>query len=373
MKKRILFLLCICVTSCTKHQSIQTPLCIDLTNATEELYETSAIFDDLTIVKLETNEHCILSQIKQLQCSATEIFLTDIFSQQVCVFDKESGKFLRSLNKQGDTYREYSIITDFIVDDVTNTIEIYDCQLKKLIIYDATHLTHIRTIDLELTFGFKFFKLGDEYVFETHEASNIIAGERTNSAIVVYNTKTQKTRALFDKKLSSNDNSNIEYRSVLSRNSDGSLLASSMLDPYTYKISLGGDIDTVASFICKGNLPQKIAQLSTNKEKLEFINSNAESNNIISAGVVWYNDSIQIMRYMRGMRYCSCIFKNGEQKCFMTLVNDFEDFPNVEFIPSFLIGSQIIVSCMPEMMTDDMLQSLDISIDNNPILLFYSL
>jgi hypothetical protein len=103
---------------------------VDVTASDEMKF--SDYFENFRTVKLETSDSILLGEINSIVLSNDKIYLTDIYANTLYIFDK-TGKFLSSINKQGQGPGEYVYITQFVVDG--ENIVTKCGSLRKIIIY----------------------------------------------------------------------------------------------------------------------------------------------------------------------------------------------------------------------------------------------
>lgn len=95
--------------------------------------EFNDFVENVRLVKLETNDNCLISDLSSLVCYKDRIYIIGA-EEQVVVFDN-TGKHLFSLNKKGEGADEYVILRDFYVDD--KGVHIYDSARGNLL-----HFSH---------------------------------------------------------------------------------------------------------------------------------------------------------------------------------------------------------------------------------------
>lgn len=90
-------------------------------------------FEDVKYIVLETNENCLIGQIKKIKFRRNNIFIYDReISNSLFMFDM-NGKFIRKIGNRGKGPNEYITMEDFDLDDADG-IYIYDqprCRIIK--------------------------------------------------------------------------------------------------------------------------------------------------------------------------------------------------------------------------------------------------
>ncbi|MDR0386101.1 MAG: 6-bladed beta-propeller, partial [Prevotellaceae bacterium] len=122
------------VISCTQSPKKQDSITVvDFNrdqNAVTDIFETN-------FVKLETNENCLITNIRQIESLDNRIFiLSGRESCSLFVFDR-SGKFITSAGRMGSGPGEYIFLTSFSIDRHRNIISVADAAQQKIINYST--------------------------------------------------------------------------------------------------------------------------------------------------------------------------------------------------------------------------------------------
>jgi hypothetical protein len=141
----VIFLFC-CVscgkkrqnTSKIANESIEVLHCQNCSDNSFDSEVPLPIYDDIKFVKLETNDSCLLTIIKQIEIKDFLIFIRD-FKEGIFVFNTE-GKFIAKIGKRGNGAGEYIGLNTFyiennnvvIIDEVKNSLIRYDFKGKHL-------------------------------------------------------------------------------------------------------------------------------------------------------------------------------------------------------------------------------------------------
>ena len=110
-------ILCICLTSCNQsnNKQIESNI-IDFDNLSDSEFEIK----DIEYIPLETKEYCLLGDINKIIYKNDKFYILDSHQNKgVYIFDKD-GKFISSINKQGEGAGEYIEIIDMDVDNENN-------------------------------------------------------------------------------------------------------------------------------------------------------------------------------------------------------------------------------------------------------------
>ena len=96
--------------SCTGEKSTDVLPTVDLTDVTNRTeIKLSDVTSDVTYVKLETNDSCLIGNNFQLYADDQYIF--SFSNGQIYLFDRKDGHFVRAISKRGEGPGEYSRIT----------------------------------------------------------------------------------------------------------------------------------------------------------------------------------------------------------------------------------------------------------------------
>lgn len=136
----------------------QEPLIIDLPKlitCTQEP-KLSYFTDEITYVKLETNEDCLIGRIGQVKRVNDKLVILDLSTHKILVFS-DKGKFLNQIGRKGKGPGEYlDIRNGFAIDPLTNDVIIVNKARKVLIRYrlDGEFLGEIKLDNYTTKLGF---------------------------------------------------------------------------------------------------------------------------------------------------------------------------------------------------------------------------
>ena len=94
---------------------------------------TSAIFSDVELIQLETNDNFLLSTISKSYLGDDLIFIKS--SHELFLF-KRTGGFVLKISDMGNGPNEYTRLSDFDVDETMKEIHILDKAQKKMLVYN---------------------------------------------------------------------------------------------------------------------------------------------------------------------------------------------------------------------------------------------
>jgi hypothetical protein len=92
----------------------------------------SPVYDDVKFIKLETNDSCLITDIRQIEIKDFLIFILDT-KGELFVFNT-NGTFISKIGKYGDGPGEYAVINTFYIEN--NNVVIIDEVKNSLIRYD---------------------------------------------------------------------------------------------------------------------------------------------------------------------------------------------------------------------------------------------
>lgn len=96
----------------------------------------SNYFKKVKFIELETTDESLIGSFDGMIIHNDLIYIKDIWSaQRIFVFDKQ-GRFIRKIGQKGVGPNEYLSISDFTIDDITNTLLICDYDSKKIFKYN---------------------------------------------------------------------------------------------------------------------------------------------------------------------------------------------------------------------------------------------
>lgn len=103
-------------------------------NATAE--ENPTLDYELTFIKLETSESCLINRINQIEYKKDTLFLLDFATSKLLAFNKQ-GAFLQAIGKKGNGPGEFVIPLSISLSKDKTKLYIVDAGQEKLIEYDS--------------------------------------------------------------------------------------------------------------------------------------------------------------------------------------------------------------------------------------------
>lgn len=99
----------------------------------------SQIVDDFRLVRLETNENCLIGKIDKIIFYKNFILIFDLFHQTLFLYS-ENGDFLRKIGKRGGGPGEFLELQDFTIDSIRNQILLLDYQKIHKFSFDGKYI-----------------------------------------------------------------------------------------------------------------------------------------------------------------------------------------------------------------------------------------
>jgi hypothetical protein len=124
----------------TKKQSSEASV-IKIAEMTPADIAISKFTTGMDVVKLETSDSCLLGNLSHIRITDEHLYIKGVFFNGIYEFDRQ-GRFIKRLHKAGQGPGEYIELTDFIIDEQENTLEIWDAQTKKLLIYNLSDFAY---------------------------------------------------------------------------------------------------------------------------------------------------------------------------------------------------------------------------------------
>ncbi|WP_244155099.1 6-bladed beta-propeller [Parabacteroides massiliensis] len=134
---------------------------------------TKLFSDRYEITPLETTSSCLIGQIDKIRKFRNHYYILSSNGKTIHHFDKD-GKFVSSLNRQGQGPEEYPRIEDFDVCEADGKTEVWISDNKSLKVYDATDFSFKRKMSYPFVIH-KFKKMENSHVLlVTGQNENIL-------------------------------------------------------------------------------------------------------------------------------------------------------------------------------------------------------
>ena len=112
--------------------------------------ELSSISDSICVVSLQTNDTCLISNIRDMLLYEDRIYILDLDAAKVFIFDRQ-GKCLSVIDNRGEGPQEYVSLSCFYINKHNETLVLVDNQKKKEHIYSLNgHYLDSAPIDFKI-------------------------------------------------------------------------------------------------------------------------------------------------------------------------------------------------------------------------------
>ncbi|WP_375585733.1 6-bladed beta-propeller [Cyclobacterium xiamenense] len=375
--KYIYILAFIVLFSCKKEDNFENNLVSVIKFEQEKLINISDITQDLEIIKLESNENCILSGLKKIEFYNQNIYITDIIFNGVYIFDK-LGNLVSKFSKEGGGPGEYLVVSDFFIDKYNENLEILDKDSRKIFIYDLKDLSFVKEIPIPLTFIFKFVKYKDDYYFQTNNSLNDINGISTNSPVIRYNLNSKKIDPLLTSNLPPEENQFWEFYDIFTVNSEDEIFISLAWHNQLYKI-INREIVPIFS-VDPGDkgIPTKI-RTEPYQDKMDYLNSDLMDDKLHFFKILMMESDNYLLGYGLGYppKVCYNFFLNRKNRNIYTnnLVNDYNSSLYEELKIFKTYNGNIISIIDPEndSFDEQVLNQWGLEKNDNPAILIFKL
>ncbi len=202
MKYYILFCLVVLI-GCSKKKTsegniILETINIEVNKATFSTNISPYLQDEVSIIALETNDSCLVSNIIKTEFYKDNIYISDGTTQKLYRFNS-SGLFLNSIGKLGGGPEEYAALGDFTI--INDLIYIQDKHQDKIMVYNDNNefVSEIRPIPSiyfdEFTYqnnklyfitNYKESKIGTYNIYEMDMSSKSILGYLEYDKVIEY-------------------------------------------------------------------------------------------------------------------------------------------------------------------------------------------
>lgn len=161
----IIAILLLSFTSCLKtsdsHQSKAKYIFnIDTLQNDDPIY-LSQFFTSSKVIKLESNEDCLINRINNIQIHNDTIYIFDRSLKSIFIYSLD-GKYISKISRVGRGPGEFNHPVDFDIDTIKDEIAIYDWTNRKLNFYNLNG-RFLRRVQYK--FRFLSFKLVDNKIY----------------------------------------------------------------------------------------------------------------------------------------------------------------------------------------------------------------
>lgn len=153
---------CLLLNACSDQKGIEMVLVEDLSLRESRPKWTELFSDRYEITPLETTSGSLIGQIDKIRKFRGHYYVLSSNGRTIHHFDKR-GKFVSSLDRQGQGPEEYPRIEDFDVCEADGKTEVWISDNKSLKIYDAVDFSFKRKISYPFTIH-KFKKMENAHI-----------------------------------------------------------------------------------------------------------------------------------------------------------------------------------------------------------------
>lgn len=360
--------------SCKDSEVRDPTLTIDLSEkGIERKTKVSGFTSKMKVIKLENSQEALLADIVSIEIYDSLIYIMDNIFNGIFLFDL-NGDLRTKFVKEGNGPGEYLSIDDFLIDEHIQTLEILDRVNSKIHIYNLKNFNYIETIDLPVTFCFKFLKNGDNYYLQTNGARNNINNTVTNSEVIAYDHKTKKTRALFN--TLKTENQTWEFTDIFYLNENDLAFCSFAWDKYVYEISKDSINPYLRVDAQSRSYPDDVLNGSYDK-KMTFLNSNEVKGKVNFFKLLMKRESSFLLAYGIGYPPQICYYISHENAIVQTnnLTNDFLPVKqeNLEIFKEE--NGHLLSVIYPYKLEEgnEIIEYLEMEKEDNPVLLMFKL
>lgn len=155
-------LTCLFLNACSNQKVAETVLISDFSPRESQPEWTELFSDHYELTPLETTPDCLIGQIDKIRKFRNHYYVSSSNGKTIHHFDRK-GKFISSLNQQGQGPEEYLRIEDFDLYEIEGKIEVWISDNKSLNIYDANDFSFKRKIAYPFVIH-KFKRLDNSHI-----------------------------------------------------------------------------------------------------------------------------------------------------------------------------------------------------------------
>jgi len=350
---------------------------IYLQNKTLSKVPLSLFTSGMEVVKLETTEESLLGTLNQIRISKRTIFLKDNILNGIYEFDK-NGKFIRTLNKGGGGPGEYYAISDFLVDEQSQTLEVLDSQSKRILIYNLQDFSFINEIKISLTTFFCFAKKESVYYFSTKGHANNIKENLVYSDFIALDTKTNNYTPFYCKDYIIESNQSWDFNNPFTVNSQNEVFVSSCWQNKCFKLE-GNSITSILSVDAGDqDIPDEIKR-SSYDDKVNYLTSSSSNNTFLFYKMYMYEGEDFIVSCTKGFSPSLVYYYiryQGEDYLANTLINDYiAQAPEIDGDFFLMDKNSFIMLIAPDSdspLLKPCIETFDLKPDDNPTILIFN-
>lgn len=171
MRNLLICIICLVLVNCGKSEKVK-----NLNFEAKEGVKASDFYNNISFVKLEMNDECLIFDPTEVKISDDKIFIVDKFAKVPNVFVFSiSGDFIGKISRQGVGPGEYLLPGNLICDEDNRKIYLTDLMKKELLTYDLDSFSFIESYKIP------FYSAFVEYLDRDHLIWYVTSGQKNES------------------------------------------------------------------------------------------------------------------------------------------------------------------------------------------------
>ena len=168
-----------------KHSFVKIDL--DKTEGIEALPKLSEIAESIEYIKLETDSRCLIGDFNEIRITEKYLFISS--NNNLLMFNRKTGKFIRKIGSRGKGPEEYQGFKTFEVDEKNSRVYLWDYVMNKFLIYgfNGNLISVIKPVEIE-NIDVDFFKLTGDNRIIIHDY-NFFGNSRYQVYLIDYTGK----------------------------------------------------------------------------------------------------------------------------------------------------------------------------------------
>ncbi len=311
-------------------------LSINVEDANKQV-NLSELVDSISYIRLETNPNCLLGRIRQVIIKKNHIYILDISSHAIFVFDKY-GKFVSKLDKRGKGPEEYSSLGPTLVDDDEKYIELFTNTNigYSRVRYSIPDFKQIEKVKIPGSRMNSVSYLDDNYYFSSWGLPSSPEVEVKKHCVVVLKDSTI-VGTLINKNVKASNHFYTPFLQPFTQNDNKELFISVPYDKYFYKLAAHDAIPFLELDFGRNGIREAIGKKTTD-EQFEYIEKarNKAFFHLLSLN----NDQIMVINYYHKREEEASNFSKEDKRTYINLkhnnkilhtkkiINDITAFPH---------------------------------------------
>lgn len=263
MKNKILVLLFLGIVAFQcKNESLDTEIIINENN--NDNFKYSQLFESAKLVKLDTNDDCLIIGVTKLDVDDDRIIIQDSYSNMIFVFSLE-GKFLAKIGVKGRGPGEFIAARAYSLDREKNRIHVVDTGSREILVFDYDG-NYLSQRDGMWATGYEYLNDNSDLFYHYNTKFVDGKGKVINGDIAIVDEKGSVSKT-FDVRTVNRD-LNLNTFTNLYKTEGNDVYIIPIFDYSLFKISPDLSIIKVADFRFNNQPPPEIFQSNTNIQSL---------------------------------------------------------------------------------------------------------